>query len=272
MVRFVAAYRWELLLFLVTPAVAGMANHVALYVSYYFDSGWIDGRYRYLGHGAVGSLVTAVVLGVCYARVRGLGRELLALVWGYRLALSVISALFGFASAAIAPSFIDPRTDMAAYILGATVYATLVFLVSLPVLVVFARRASRLSLTHAFFFFLITLSYTLPVRWVLPDSLERGTYLLAALVAGWVGSLVVAYVLAWLLGNFESRGDSFRKRVVLMLLAVQAVPPVVWPLLERPYLLWLWGIAFVTLVALNLGPLVLIYLVRDRSPQPLRSH
>ena len=67
------------------------------------------------------------------------GRELLALVWGYRLALSVISALFGFASAAIAPSFIDPQTDAAAYALGVTVYATLVFLVSLPVLVVFAQ-------------------------------------------------------------------------------------------------------------------------------------
>ena len=277
-VRFVAAYRWELLLFLVVPAMAGIANHLALYVSYSFDSGWVGDRYRYLGHGAVGSLVTAVVLGVCYTRVRSLGRELLALVWGYRLALSVISALFGFASAAIAPSFIDPQTDAVAYALGVTVYATLVFLVSLPVLVVFARRASRLSLTHAFFFFLITLSYTLPVRWVLPDSLERGTYLLAATVAGWIGSLVVACVLAWLLGNFESRGDSFRKRMVLVLLAVQAVPKVqaipeiVWLLLEQPSPLWHWGIVFVTLVVLTLGPLAFIYLIRDRSPQPLRSH
>ena len=127
-------------------------------------------------------------------------------------------------------------------------------------------------------FSLITLSYTLPVRWVLPDSLERGTYLLAALVAGWVGSLVVACVLAWLLGNFESRGDSFRKRMVLVLLAVQAVPKVqaipeiVWLLLEQPSPLWHWGIVFVTLVVLTFGPLAFIYLIRDRSPQPLRSH
>ena len=32
------------------------------------------------------------------------------------------------------------------------------------------------------------------------------------------------------------------------------------------------GIVFVTLVVLTLGPLAFIYLIRDRSPQPLRSH
>ena len=85
-------------------------------------------------------------------------------------------------------------------------------------------------------------------------------------------------MLAWLLGNFESRGDSFRKRMVLVLLAVQAVPKVqaipeiVWLLLEQPSPLWHWGIVFVTLVVLTLGPLAFIYLIRDRSPQPLHSH
>ena len=281
MVRFVAAYRWELLLFLVAPAVARLANDLTSSVfDSYFDSGWLEGRFSYFGHGAVGNLVTAVVLGVCYARVRGLGRELLTLVWGYKLTVSAIFALFWFASAAIVPSFVDPQTDIAAYALVVTVNWTLVSLVQLPVLVVFARRASRLSLTHAFFLFLITLHYALPVLqlalWVLPDSLTWGTSFFvvsfAVSVASCVGSLVVACVLAWLLGNFESRGDSFRKRLVLMLLAAQAVQVVqtgVWFLLVRPLQ---GGVTFVMLVALILGSLALIYLFRDRSPQPLRSH
>ena len=281
MIRFVAAYRWELLLFLVTPAVARLANDLASSVfDPYFDPGWLEGRYSYFGYRAIENLVTAVVLGVCYARVRGLGRELLTLVWGYKLTVSAIFALFWFASAAIAPSFVDPQTDIVAYASVVTVYATLVSLVQLPVLVVFARRASRLSLTHAFFLFLITLHYALPVLplalWVFPDSLKWGTSFFvvsfAVSVASCVGSLVVACVLAWLLGNFESRGDSFRKRVVLMLLAalaVQVVQTGVWFLLVRPLQ---GGVTFVMLVALILGSLALIYLFRDRSPQPLRSH
>ena len=120
MARFVAAYRWELLLFLVAPAVARLANDLTSSVfDSYFDSGWLEGRFSYFGHGAVGNLVTAVVLGVCYARVRGLGRELLTLVWGYKLTVSAIFALFWFASAAIVPSFVDPQTDIAAYALVA---------------------------------------------------------------------------------------------------------------------------------------------------------
>ena len=44
MVRFVAAYRWELLLFLVAPAVARLANRSDLCPcpDSYFDSGWLE--------------------------------------------------------------------------------------------------------------------------------------------------------------------------------------------------------------------------------------
>ena len=55
MARFVAAYRWELLLFLVAPAVARLANDLTSSVfDSYFDSGWLEGRFSYFGHGAVG--------------------------------------------------------------------------------------------------------------------------------------------------------------------------------------------------------------------------
>lgn len=89
---------------------------------------------------------------------------------------------------------------------------------------------------------------------------------------------LVGLPLAWLLGNFESRSDAFRKRAVGALLAVYAVPHL-WRAVETVISVigqddgMLRTLASVSLVLLFtlvvvVLPLALIYLVRVRGSGP----
>ena len=236
------------MLLVAVPAVSGFVGQFAhLVVLALADYDLVASRHTYYNPGlAAGSLAAALVLGLCYAWVRGSRRGYLTLVWGYALALHIVNALVWGAATALAP--VDLNSGSAsAYVLSLSVVALAMALVQLPVVLVFARRASRISLSHAFFLYLVLQGYGLPyyiTEISLTDSLTLDGLLWLA--AGMAWSLIVGCVLGWLLGNFERRGDAFRKRVYVALLAVQ--------------LAWLLS---PLMAAVHLFYMVLIYLVRD---------
>ena len=235
------------MLLVLVPAVSGFASQVAtLSLSILADSGSIDNRHVYYNPGvAAGSLAAALVLGPCYARVRGARPGYLTQVWGYALALHIVNALGWGVATVVAP--VDP-SSVSAYVLSLSGVALVMTLAQLPVVLVFARRASRTSLSHAFFLYLVFQGYGLPY-FVSDISLTDSLALdgLLWLVAGMNWSLIVGCVLAWLLGNFERRGDAFRKRAYVALLVAQLV--------------WLLS---PLMAAVHLFYMVLIYLIRDR--------
>ncbi len=283
MCRFISAYRWELLLLFVAPLVGSIANQLALFSTEWWSitRGSGGGRYLYYGGGAFGALATAGFLGLLYGRVHGLGREFLTLTWGYVLAISIVGALLGFALFVLGPAaFGDVTRDLQAQFEYYDARVVLGALVTLPVLVVFARRASRLSLTHAFFLFLVfqatpAVDLILTVSSIYdqiasPLALEFRWLLFFPLTQGF--NLVEACVLAWLLGNFILRGELFRRQTVLVLFAlvVAGWMHVVVPSWDSPLIFWRWlleGVAEAIVLGTIL-PLALIYLVRVRRPTP----
>ncbi len=247
--RFISAYHWELLLLVVVPAVSGFASQVGTWSLWVFaDSGSIDSRHGYYNPGvAAGSLAAALVLALAYARVRGARPGYLTQVWGYALAFHIVNALSWGLATVVAP--VDPNLSSAsAYVLSLSGVALATELAQLPVVLVFARRASRISLSHAFFLYLVFQGYGLPY-FVTDISLTDSRALdgLLWLVASMIWSLIVGCVLAWLLGNFERRGDAFRKRAYMALFAARLV--------------WLLS---PLMAAVHLFYMALIYLTRDR--------
>ena len=85
-------------------------------------------------------------------------------------------------------------------------------------LVWFARQASRLSLTHAFFLVAFTaLRPWDPVHsnW----SLENLPYIYVSILIGVLITLSVMLLKVWLVGNFELRGPAFRRNALIGLVA-----------------------------------------------------
>ena len=107
----------------------------------------------------VGSLATAVLLGIPYLRVRNIEQATLRLVWSYTLVLAATSALVYLG--AVFAGYGNSLSQLS------WVY-TLSALLSLLPLLWFARRAARLSPAHAFFLVFIIGGLTLPD---LPESL-----------------------------------------------------------------------------------------------------
>ena len=82
----------------------------------------------------------------------------------------------------------------------------------------FARQASRLSLSHAFFLVAFTaLRPWDPVRtnW----SLEILPYTYESILIGVLITLSVILLKVWLVGNFELRGPAFRRNALIGLVA-----------------------------------------------------
>ena len=87
---------------------------------------------------------------------------------------------------------------------------------ALAVLGIFARRASRLSLAHAFFLLLVVADHGLPgitYRWALNFfELEGSVRALTHSAIQFAFNLPVACTLAWLLGTYDVRSLQLRKR------------------------------------------------------------
>ena len=81
----------------------------------------------------------------------------------------------------------------------------------------FARRLSRVSLTHAFFLVAFTSLYlSIPIQGSLIG--EVWAVSLNSLIGGFVG-LIVVLIKVWLLGNFDRRGERFHKEAIIILVA-----------------------------------------------------
>ena len=267
--RFVVIYRWELWLLLWAPLLSGIASVLvfSLLASLY-DEGRLVPGYVVYAQGVAASLAHAGLLVVFYARVRSLERRFLTLVWGYALGLAAIGALVWLVAGVLAPddtgSGLVPishwvRGRLLAH--GAAVLLPLFW---------FARQASRLSLAHAYFLFLVLKAYSLITVVItalnvwLFDLVPVG--LLIALTFATV--LGLGFLLAWLLGNFESR-PRLRWLAVGLLLAAHVVS-VVWE--PRGVAFFQDRLAFAQFLVALVIPLVLIYLVRVRDPAPPAEH
>ena len=82
----------------------------------------------------------------------------------------------------------------------------------------FARQASRLSLTHAFFLVAFTaLRPWDPVHW--NWSLESIPYVYVTVLIGVLITYSVMLLKVWLVGNYELRGPAFRRNTLIGLVA-----------------------------------------------------
>lgn len=254
-------YRWELGLFAGIPLAYWIVQSLALSLFSAFSDALSSYHTTHLVSSGIASLGIAVLLGASYPYVRRLGRDLLPLVWGYSIAAAAIAAAVNIGSGILAPE--DYATFEA--VRWNLVVAALRGLVELPVLLWFARQASRFSLSHAFFLALIT-----GITWPSLSS-SGGAGLLFSFAINAVISLAVMLLLVWLLGNFESRGSVFRRRAVVALLVLKSVSY----LNAHGFALLLEG-GLATLVAIPIVvsgialsvviPLALVYLVRVRRP------
>ena len=170
--RFATTYRWELFLLFGLPVVLGllrMATYTELFdglarlvVGADYDCGRVSCAW-WIGHGL--RLVHAVLLGATYPFVRRQGSEFLTLLWGLETALQVVTLVV--LGTEIAAGAGDPprgfrlidvpieitRVTGPTSSSGATmslISYNAVYALHLPVYLWFIRRASRISMGHAF--------------------------------------------------------------------------------------------------------------------------
>ncbi len=164
--RFATTYRWELFLLFGLPVVLGLLG-MAIVEGLPKHVVWADcGRVSCVWWIAYGlRVVHLVLLGATYPFVRRQGREFLTLLWGLETALQVV-ALVVFGTEIAAGAGDSPRgfrlIDVPIEITiatgptsssGATVFPVAynaVYALQLPVYLWFIRRASRISMGHAF--------------------------------------------------------------------------------------------------------------------------
>ena len=276
--RFIVTYRWELLLLLGAPFAGNVASMAVFPLAgFLYAQGWLSARFTLFGFEGVGGLVEAGLLLAFYARVCRLERTFLSLVWGYAILIAAVGGVISLVAAAFRPEF--GSSGVLAYALwsggSSLVYGAAVLLLLLR----FARRASLLSLAHAYFLFLVVKSYllTAPLARTLNPQLPDLVTVGVLFTIGFVSVFGGGALLAWLLGNFGSRGAAFRKRAVTGLLALYIVSEL-WELVEWVTLVSDWSEGLFTVAALtSIGwfpmrflvftvlPLALIYLVRVRD-------
>ena len=277
LLRFVGTYRWELWLIVGIPVTTAILR----------DFVWIPLVFLFgLDHATInlqvflGGVVTLLLMAVSYLRVRRLGRDFLALLWGYSV---IVGAIWTIATGAVLIVGIEFPTESPLSVLGRSI---LIFgLAAVPqflALLWFGRQASRLSLTHAFFLVAFA-SFALsgPVLGLQSADGIVGVYI-SLLVRG-VITLSVMLLKVWLLGNFDVRGPGFRRNAVICLVTATIVSGYVRVLIgellgygEGPYSNFLplldvvFGVAaFVATTAFDLLTLfvlfALVYVVRMRQ-------
>ena len=275
---FFDTYRWELWLIVGIPVITGIC--LALVGPFVGLLGYGNAVIHLIYF--VGRVVGLLLLAVSYLRVRNLGRDFLALLWGYLVAASVIGATTQGVLFLVGAAF--PGADhLANFGRTFSIYG-LALLLEILALLWFARRASRLSLMHAVFLLVYSsLTVVSPVTGSTISGIN--TYLLlASFLARGAITLTVMLAKVWLLGNFDRRGPRFGRNAVIGLLAtfilsgyVRVVIADLIGYAEGPYLAVLplldvvFGLAAfaattVFQLAMLLALFALVYLVRVRPP------
>ena len=283
-------YRWELWLLIGIPAVTGVVSALSFSLSSPLlhdrvgSLSLIDSSQVVINAGnLVAGIVGLVLLSVSYLRVRRLGRELLASLWGYSIAVAVIGIVTTIAVIVVAVAFSDPEPSQLDIGLRATGIRLFSSLLQFLALLWFARQLSRVSLTHAFFLVAFTSLYLfIPVQGSLIDGRSA---LRAAFLLGWIGGfvgLIVTLIKVWLLGNFDRCGERFRKEAIIILVAVMILSEYgremigyLLGYLEVPYVVVLGFTVGLMMIVIGfvfnlVGLLVLfgsVYLVRVRQPK-----
>ena len=292
-----STYRWELWLLIGIPAVSVVVRVLfALLIEFLLSDRLVSlsidnaSQVAFNAWGLVPGIVVLILLSVSYLRVRRLERELLASLWGYSIAIAVIGVATTTVVIVAVVAFADPEASWrvsSARALGIQLFALLPQYLAL---LWFARQLSRISLTHAFFLVAFTSLYlVIPITGTLIDGTgaERVRAFYLSMLVGWVVSLIVALIKVWLLGNFDRRGDRFRKEAIIILAVTVILSDYarvgigeLLGYLEGPYLTilpWLGLIVglvfFVVGFVINLTGLLatfgVVYLVRVRQPKPL---
>ncbi len=241
LLRYFTTYRWELWLIIGIPAVVAVVRMVsvpllAIPFNDLEDSGsaivYVNLTIAPINAGyLVAGIVGLLLLSVSYLRVRRLEREFLPSLWGYSIAVAVIGVVvisvltitnlivaFAFAAVGADPGEVGSLLNR----LG---NFTLLF-ASLPqylALLWFSRQLSRVSLTHAFFLVAFTSLYLyIPIRFIIgrPLSDEIAWAANLDLLIGGFAGLIVMLIKVWLLGNFDRRGERFRKEAIIILVAM----------------------------------------------------
>jgi len=275
--RFISSYRWELWLVIGIPIIASLIRINAFYFQDLLNINR-DGLFS-LGI-VVPSFVVVVLLALSYPFVRRLGREFLTLLWGYMIVASAIN-LLSFGSL-FTTELTLPEEGIGVVLGLAMIIILIALVVHFFVLLWFARQASRLSITHAFFFVaLVSLAVGGFVQ--RPDP-----FVYWAAIATWaVGSVItlcVKLVRVWLLGNFDTQRPSFRRKAVIGLIATTAVAGYVgalagrllgdwefprltaYPWLDEIYESASFGVAFAGDLAGLLVVFGIVWLIRVRKP------
>lgn len=266
--RFIVTYRWELWLLLWAPLLSVTASVLVFpLLGFLYDEDRVVPPYVLYAQGVATSLVLAGLLLVFYGRVRHMERRFLTLVWGYAIWLAAVGALVWLVAAAFVPD--DEGPELLSVSLQTRGRLLAHGVVALLPLLWFARQASRLSLAHAYLLFLILKAYSLVS--VVATALNLWLFDLVPVgllfAVGFASVLGLGFLLAWLLGNFDSRGIVFRRQAVGWLLAVYTVS-VVWEPRGFIFVFLMGTLGLAQFLVDLIVPLALIYLVRVREPAP----
>ena len=177
MLRLIAVYRWELWLLVGIPAVA-QVTRILMFILF-------DGVFRFSGSNATFyaaetgvALSIILLLTLSYPRVRALGRDFLAILWGHRIAATALTAIIQSIALLMAFVYSESSAHLSVGRLLLLYLAATPFVVG--VLLWFARRASRISLHHAFFLVALASFAAPPVSRGGPDGALAFAFSMAA--------------------------------------------------------------------------------------------
>ena len=228
-------YRWEFMLVLLLPI---LTNYVGAYFlgAFWWNDTLEDVVGWQAGFNLGTALVTLLCLSLCYLRVRRLQREFLVPLWRYSMVVQVVA--IGTVLVFIVVGMFDPTVPefsfgIFPYGIGGLAVQLLGALVGTIVVFWFARQLTRISLTHAFFL----IAYDGDNSYVAQVSYLTWGYISPVLVGMWIAisTLVAGFVTIWLLGNFDRRGYSFKRKAVIAMACLGFVTAFGWVLAVRIY-------------------------------------
>ena len=290
LLRYFTTYRWELWLIIGIPAISAVVRAVSIPLVGFLLSdrvsslSIVDSIQAPINAGhLVAGIVGLLLLSLSYLRIRRLEREFLASLWGYSIAVAVIGAATTIAVIVVA--FADPEESRTVSSLRASGIRLFASVPQYLALLWFARQLSRVSLTHAFFLVTFTSLYLfIPIQGSMP--LENTYALVYQPLGNGVVTLSVMLIKVWLLGNFDRRGERFRREAIIILVAtvilsdyarvalgtllgyLEVPSEAILPLLGHTVGLFIViGLVF-NLVAL-LATFGVVYLIRVRQPKTL---
>ena len=293
-VGYFVTYRWELALLFGIPFVSTQAVWLStlgigsLLSAIEYDEA--DGVITIiLGGGRLaGGIAGLLFLSLLYRRVKALDRVFLRSLWGYSIAVQAITAVGEIVDVVFV--VVHPLESFMLVSLRMTGVALIELLATFVVFLWYARQLSRVSLMHAFFLVAFTtLAMAGPIQGAsrspgvsalivpTPTFFILAYYLLPVLV--WFADEAIK---AWFVGNFEWRGERFRKKATIIVTGLVILSPYLWAgywtlmgLAAGPYYLThpMVGplVGFGIILAVQVGMIAFlfgsVYLVRVRQPK-----